>query len=141
MGSWRTMQSKKIAARHAAAGRNCQVAFGINQRIAFGVDRSVEISRNQHFQSIELPAFPFLRRKAEHGIVRINAFHIQSHGNFQIVVQHPQHLERLANAHGALLKTVIVAQGCDAANMHAGDGSSTKIDGNAIRLLVVQRGR
>src|ERR1019366_6569951 len=98
----------------------------------------VEVPGNQHLNAIELPRLPSLRGEAEHGVAREDAGHIESHGVLEIVIQKGQHLERFVNAHGALLKPVIVAQRGYATGMHSGHGSSTKVDGNAIGLLVIQ---
>ena len=67
-----------------------------------------------------------------------DANHIDAHCVLQVLIQQSQHLEWLVNAHRPLLKSVIVAQCGHATGVHTGDGSSTEIDRDAVRLLVVE---
>src|ERR1017187_3395965 len=126
--------------RHAPARRNGQIAFRVDQSIAVGIDRCIEILRNQDFQSIQLPALPFICRESKHGVARECANHIKLHRIQQILIEQPQHLEGLVNPDWSAFETKIVAERSHATDMDAGDGSSTEVDRNRIRFLVTERG-
>ena len=69
---------------------------------------------------------------------RKDAGHVHAHRLAQVVVDKRQHLERLVDAHGPLLQAVVVAQSGHATGVHARHGRAAEIDGNAIRLFVVE---
>ncbi len=133
---------KEVAAlRHAPARRNGHIALGIDQSVAPGVDRCVEISGHQHFEPVETPALPALSGKAEHGVARKDAHHVDAHRGAQVFLDKGKHLEGLVHANGAFFQAVVVAQRRNATGVNAGDGASAEVDGYPVRLLVTQRGQ
>ncbi len=117
------------------------IALRIDQRIAILIDRGIEVSGNQHFKPVELPALPALGGNSPLGGAAKDADHIDAHRIQQVFIQLPQHLRRFDDAHRPLLKSVVVAQRRHATYMYAGNVGSAKVDGDRVRLLVAERGR
>src|ERR1039458_1934344 len=116
------------SARHAPAGWDAGVALRIDQSITILINRGIKVSGNQHFKTVELPALPALGRNSPLGGAATDSNAVAAHRIQQVFVYLPQHLRRFENAHWVLLKSVVVAQGRHATDVHAGNVGSTEVD-------------
>lgn len=128
---------KEIAVlRHASATRRAQIVLRMEQNVAICVASDANHLGHQELQPVwHTPTLPVAVAETKRRFRTIHALHIDTHGLLQILIQHAQHLIRLANSHPQpLLQTEVIAQARDGTHGDTGDRSASKIDRYAVSL-------
>ena len=131
----------EAALGHSAAGRRRAVALGIHEDVAVGLRLGVEAAGHQHRRAVEGgPRLPVLVLEAEQRLGAAQADHVHPQRLLQVGGDLAEHLVGLGHfdRRAGRVELQCLAELVHAADVHARHGTGAEVQGDAVRLLMVQ---